>query len=112
MKVLNKRKVTKAQAKNSTWHKSLKAWLTIFEAEDHKFTTYDDIRKVWPNVDRVPAIKTKRPKSIYPIYFFDVDAQDTAPRIISYLDEQTSTITVVKVCDHDEYDRWWKAHTT
>ncbi|HVH72765.1 MAG TPA: type II toxin-antitoxin system HigB family toxin [Candidatus Dormibacteraeota bacterium] len=97
MQILGKHLIEAAQKKHSTWKASLGSWVRIVEG----------VTPPWSNFAAVRATR-KDADPVGDCVVFNIKQNDA--RLISYIDYEMGTVTVLFVLSHKEYDRGgWKS---
>jgi mRNA interferase HigB len=94
--ILGKHLIEAAQKKHSTWKESLGSWVLIVESVNPPWRNFPAVRRTRKDADPVGDCLV-----------FNIKENDA--RLISYIDYEMGTVTVLAVLTHKEYDRGgWK----
>jgi mRNA interferase HigB len=94
--ILGKHLLEAAQKKHSTWKGSLGSWVRIVEG----------VNPAWKNLAGVRQTR-KDADAVGDCVVFNI--KDNDARLISYINYQMGTVTVLAVLSHKEYDKGgWK----
>jgi len=97
VQILGKHLIEAAQKKHSTWKGSLGSWVRIVEGMDPPWSNFAAVRRTRKDADEVGDCVV-----------FNIKQNDA--RLISYIDYEMGTVTVLFVVGHKEYDRGgWKS---
>jgi mRNA interferase HigB len=97
VQLIGKHWIEAAQKKHSTWKGSLGSWVRIVEGVNPPWDNFPAVRRTRKDADRVVDCVV-----------FNI--KDNDARLISYINYEMGTVTVLAVLSHPEYDKGgWKS---
>lgn len=98
MQIIGKHLIEAAQKKHSTWKGSLGSWMRIVEGVNPPWNNFPAVRRTRKDADAVGDCVV-----------FNINIKDNDARLITYINYEMGTVTVLAVLTHKEYDKGgWK----
>jgi mRNA interferase HigB len=96
VQIIGKHLIEAAQKKHSTWRGSLGSWVRIVEGVNPPWNNFPAVRRTRKDADPVGDCVV-----------FNI--KDNDARLITYINYEMGTVTVLTVLTHKEYDKGaWK----
>jgi mRNA interferase HigB len=97
VQIVGKHLIEAAQKKHSTWKGSLGSWVRIVEGVNPPWNNFAVVRRTRKDADLVGDCVV-------------CNIKDNDARLISYINYEMGTVTVLAVLSHREYDKGgWKS---